>query len=40
MGSPAVDSGTAAGAPAFDADYIRRPQFLAHDLGAFERSGP
>ena len=38
--SPAVDSGTAAGAPAFDADYIRRPQFLAHDLGAFERSGP
>jgi hypothetical protein len=38
--SPAVDSGTAAGAPAFDADYIRRPQFQAHDLGAFERSGP
>ena len=38
--SPAVDSGTAAGAPAFDADYILRPQFLAYDLGAFERSGP
>ena len=38
--SPAVDSGTAAGAPAFDAEYIHRPQFKAHDLGAFERSGP
>jgi len=38
--SPAVDSGTATGAPAFDADYIPRPQFQAHDRGAYERSGP
>ena len=37
--SPAVDSGTDAGAPDFDADYNLRPQSLAHDLGAFERSG-
>jgi len=38
--SPAVDSGTDSGAPDFDADYNPRPQALAHDMGAYERSGP
>lgn len=38
--SPAVDSGTDSSAPDFDADYNPRPQALAHDMGAYERSGP
>lgn len=36
--SPAVDSGTDSSAPDFDADYNPRPQALAHDMGAYERS--
>jgi len=36
--SPAVDRGTTVGAPDFDADYNPRPQALAHDLGAYERT--
>jgi hypothetical protein len=38
--SPAVDSGTDSSAPNFDADNNPRPQALAHDIGAYERSGP
>lgn len=37
--SPAVDSGTSDEAPDFDAHYNPRPQALAHDRGAFERTG-
>ena len=36
--SPAVDAGTASGAPDYDLNYNQRPQSLAHDLGAYERS--
>jgi len=36
--SPAVDSGTAVGAPDFDVEYKPRPQAVAHDLGAYERA--
>lgn len=34
--SPAVDSGTAAGAPNFDFAGVLRPQEMAHDRGAYE----
>lgn len=37
--SPAVDSGTSAQAPDFDAHYNLRPQAFAHDRGAYERMG-
>jgi hypothetical protein len=34
--SPAVDQGTATGAPAYDADGVARPAGVAVDVGAFE----
>ena len=37
--SPAVDSGTSLEAPDFDAHNNLRPQALAHDRGAYERTG-
>lgn len=37
--SPALDSGTDEGAPGYDLRYNPRPQSLAHDMGAYERSG-
>ena len=37
--SPAVDSGTSFEAPDFDVHYNLRPQALAHDRGAYERTG-
>jgi uncharacterized protein DUF1565 len=35
-GSPAVDAGSATGAPAVDFDGVARPQGTAFDIGAFE----
>jgi hypothetical protein len=37
VGSPAIDSGTATLAPAYDFYGIARPQGLGYDRGAFER---
>lgn len=39
MGSPAIDAGTAAGAPAIDYAYNARPLGAAHDIGAYEFGG-
>ena len=35
--SPALDMGTATGAPALDWDGVARPQGASHDMGAYER---
>ena len=35
-GSPAIDAGTATGAPAFDFDYNFRPLGVGYDMGCFE----
>jgi len=37
-GSPAIDRGTAVGAPNFDLAGRLRPQSFAHDLGAYEHT--
>jgi YD repeat-containing protein len=39
-GSPAINAGTAAGAPATDQRGISRPQMVLLDIGAFEFTGP
>ena len=36
-GSPAVDAGTAVGAPAVDLEGSSRPQGNGFDIGAYER---
>jgi hypothetical protein len=36
-GSPAIDTGTSTGAPAFDMALLRRPQGAGFDMGAYER---
>jgi hypothetical protein len=38
-GSPAIDAGTATGAPATDQRGVSRPQGAAEDIGAFESQG-
>lgn len=40
LGSPAVDAGTADGAPTTDARGIPRPQGAGYDVGAFELAAP
>lgn len=37
LGSPALDTGVAGGAPAFDFDRVARPQGNGFDIGAYER---
>lgn len=39
-GSPAIDAGTPAAAPAIDLDGVARPQNRGVDIGAYERAGP
>jgi hypothetical protein len=38
-GSPAINAGTNAGAPAYDKDGVPRPQMSRVDMGAYERVG-
>lgn len=38
-GSPAINTGTNVGAPAYDKDGISRPQMSGVDMGAYERVG-